>query len=77
MSFLDRSLGSASFRRGFKHGFAGVGNLIRPLKIERNNRFDGSVENAWQEVGRVLRNSIDVEGKKPNEKATGTSKQRS
>lgn len=75
MNVLDRSLRSKSFRNGFLRGFAGVRNIARPLKIERSVRFDGSVENAWLEVGRVLRNSFDVEGEKPNEKAKSKSKQ--
>ncbi|MEI6574362.1 MAG: hypothetical protein WCO61_12580 [Alphaproteobacteria bacterium] len=74
MNVLDRSLKSNSFRTGFFRGFAGAGNVFRTLKIERNARFDGSVENAWLEVGRVLRNSFDVEGEKPNEKAKIKSK---
>jgi hypothetical protein len=74
MNILDRSLGSNSFRRGFMSGFAAVRNITSPLKIVRNARFDGSVENAWLEVGRVLRNSFDVEGEKPNEKAKAKSK---
>jgi len=74
MNHLDRSLASRSFQRGFIYGFTGGGNLARPLKIERNRRFDGSVENAWLEVGRVLRQSITVEGEKPLEKTTSQSR---
>ena len=74
MNVLDRSLRSNSFRKGFLRGFAGIKNIAQPLKIERNIRFDGSVENAWLEVSRVLRNSFDVEGEKPNEKAKSKSK---
>jgi hypothetical protein len=53
---------SKSFGRGLFRGLAPQNFLFSPMVIRRDPRFDGSVENAWLTVGRVLRDAFDVEG---------------
>ena len=69
---------SRSFGRGFFRGLAPQNFLFSRMVIQRDPRFDGSVENAWLTVGRVLRDAFDVEGgnqiEKTNAKKTSGTK---
>ena len=59
-----------SFGRGFFRGLAPQNFLFSPMVIQRDPQFDGSVESAWLTVGRVLRDSFDVEGDNQIEKTS-------
>jgi len=60
---------SPSFGRGVFLGLTSPKFLFSPIVIKRDPRFDGSVEEAWSTVGRVLRDAFDVEGGKEIQKA--------
>jgi len=61
---------SRSLLRGFGRGLAAPGLLVNPYRVQRDPRFDASVENAWKEVGRYLDGAIAIEGERIGKKTS-------
>lgn len=61
-----------SFLTGAGRGFSAPGMLLRPLEVHRDERFNASVDKAWEDVAKVLNHAMTVEGQHIGKK-TGAS----
>lgn len=69
---------SRSFLRGFGRGLVVPSLLFVPRHIARDQRFDASVERAWEDVAKTLRGAMSDEGAHIGKKTdhTGTKTKR-
>lgn len=62
-----------SFKKGFAQGFSAPFLFFAPLTIRRPAQFNGSVAEAWSDVGRALNEATQKQGatieQKPRTKA--------
>ena len=63
---------SRSFLKGFGRGLVAPGLLLEPYKVKRESRYNATVEQAWDDVGRALRDAMSMEGALSGKKASIT-----
>lgn len=66
---------SRSFLMGFGRGLAAPGLLVERQTYRRDPKFNGSVEKAWEDVGKAMSDALSEEGKAYGKK-TNTSRSR-
>lgn len=63
---------SRSFLRGFGRGLVAPGLLLEPYSVRRDPRYNASVEQAWNDVGRAMREAMSLEGTRIGKKTKTT-----
>lgn len=53
---------SKSFKKGFAQGFSAPFLFFAPLTVRRPTQFNGSVAEAWSDVGRALNEATHKQG---------------